>query len=494
MAISRRDFLKASGLAALAAGWAAPLRWAGARPTYAAEIGPVLHVLNRLTFGPRPQDVARIEEMGIQAYIDYQLAPEDIPDPVIDAFLAENDYAALSYNELAVRSERADDVEAVLMYTRLYRAAFSERQLFELMVEFWTDHFNIPFGDLTIEKAIDDREVVRRHALGRFRDLLFASAHSPAMLYYLNQDTSNAEHPNENYAREVMELHTLGVDGGYAEQDVKEVARALTGWTVREGAPGRFFFNADDHDTGEKVVLGKRLAAGRGIEDGLDVLDLLAEHPATARFICKKLCRRFVSDDPPQGIIDSAAGVFAATGGDIRAVMRHILTSAEFMAAPLGKFRRPIDFMAAVFRAAQPEVDDVWIPLGGLYEMGQAPFQWHPPDGYPDVAGAWVNTNGLLARWNAGLFVSIAAHGWIDAFRVNLEEQIGAPGTAAELVDAAIARVFPGGALDESDRQMLIAFVSDGAGSKAPLSDDQRADRLPTLFGLLLASPYFQWH
>ncbi|MCC7207072.1 MAG: DUF1800 domain-containing protein [Anaerolineae bacterium] len=494
MAVSRRAFLKVSGLAALGVGLAAPLRWAGVRPTYAAEVAPTLHVLNRLTFGPRPEDVARIEAMGIEAYIDWQLAPDDIPDPVLDAFLAEHDYATLDYNALAVRGESDDMVEAMLMYTRLVRAAFSERQLFELMVEFWTDHFNVPFGDLTVEKAIDDRDVIRRHALGRFRDLLFASAHSPAMLYYLNQDTSTAEHPNENYAREVMELHTLGVDGGYTEQDVKEVARALTGWTVREGAPGRFFFNADDHDTGEKTVLGKRLAAGRGIEDGLDVLDLLAEHPSTARYISKKLCRRFVSDDPPQGIVDSTTGVFSATGGDIRAVMRHILTSPDFMAAPLQKFRRPIDFMAAAYRAVQPEVDDVWIPLGGLYEMGQPPFHWHPPDGYPDVAPVWVNTNGLLARWNAAMFVAIAAHGWIDTFRVNLDALVGPADTAAELVDATIAHVFPGATLDEADRQMLVRFVSDGAGPKMPVSDDVRADRLPTLFGLLLASPYFQWH
>ncbi|HRF97758.1 MAG TPA: DUF1800 family protein, partial [Aggregatilineales bacterium] len=202
-----------------------------------------------------------------------------------------------------------------------------------------------------------------------------------------------------------MELHTLGVNGGYTEQDVVEVARALTGWSTEYGRDDMFVFKMDMHDTGEKFVLGQALPAGRGIEDGLQVLDILAYHPSTARFIAQKLCRRFIADFPPDSIVQSTAEAFFNSGGDIRATMRHLLLSDEFMNAYGQKFRRPLDFVIGTLRALRDglDVDNIYVFIEPLEGMGQVPYAWHPPNGYPDVAGAWLNTNGLLYRWNVGL-------------------------------------------------------------------------------------------
>ncbi|MCS6872910.1 MAG: DUF1800 family protein, partial [Anaerolineae bacterium] len=217
MKVSRRSFLKAAGLATLS--MMLPLEWAsGTRRAAAEATDPMRHVINRLTWGARPDDLEKIRELGIEGYIEWQLHPEQIPDPAIDQLFQAEPVLQASYHQ-AKRIEQDNwQLSYKLMWTRLYRAAHSQRQLYERVVEFWTDHFNVPISDSAVEKLLDDREVIRKHALGRFRELLFASAQSPAMLYYLNNDSSSKEHPNENYAREVMELHTLGVDGGYTEQ------------------------------------------------------------------------------------------------------------------------------------------------------------------------------------------------------------------------------------------------------------------------------------
>ncbi|PJF26109.1 MAG: DUF1800 domain-containing protein [Phototrophicales bacterium] len=376
-----------------------------------------------------------------------------------------------------------------MLGARLMRAVYSERQLFERMVEFWTDHFNIPIGDLLSYKIVDDREVIRRHAMGSFRDLLFASARSAAMLYYLNNDSSTAEHPNENYAREIMELHTLGVDGGYTESDVINVARALTGFTVHNG---EFYFDPNIHDQGEKYILGARFPAGRGIEDGLQVLDLLANHPSTARFVCFKLCRRFLGDNPPPSIVDSAASVFTQTRGSIRDVLRHILTSEEFMASEGQKFRRPFEYLVAILRVLDPGLqiqnpsDLVW----SLEALGQVPFFWHPPNGYPDVSGAWINTNGLLHRWNLAMNIALSGDGYLSGAALDVRAVVPPQPTAGALVDAASERIL-GMILPEPDRQTMISYVASSADT--PIDASRYHSRAPILIGLLLASPYFQW-
>lgn len=495
--ISRRDFLRLSGLAAAAAasaGWATRIQaQQGVGP-----VTPALHVLSRLTWGVMPADVARIEALGIPGYIDWQLAPEQIPDPIVERWLSKFPFLSQGGQAVERAAQRDDYVYTLAPWQRIYRAVYSERQLFERMVEFWTDHFNVPMPDGMGLKITDDRDVARTHALGRFRDLLFASARSPAMLFYLNNAESVAEHPNENYAREVMELHTLGVDGGYTEDDVKAVARALTGWTVRSGPNDtqQYYFDSSVHDTGEKIVLGQVLPAGRGIEDGLQVLDILATHPSTARFIARKLVQKFVSDQPPAGLVESAAAVFLGTDGDLRQVLRHILLSAEFMAAPYQKFRRPIDFLVAMLRALRPGLsfgDRHWL-VWMLEDLGQLPYHWHPPNGYPEPAGAWMNTNGLLNRWNLALTFPFASEGWFEDVALDLNAVVPPAANAEGLLNAAAAAML-GSAdrLGPADREALLRFVTDGANPTLPLAPEVRADKLPTLIGLLIASPQFQW-
>ncbi len=487
--VSRRGFLKAVGLAGL--GLAVPMQWAGSVRRAAAEgrLDPLRHVLNRLTWGARPADLEKIRAMGIEGYLDWQLQPEAIPDPKIAQLLQAVPVLSASYRE-AQRYEVQDwQLGYTLMWTRLYRAVHSERQLFERVVEFWTDHFNVPIGDSAAEKLIDDREVIRKHAFGQFRSLLFASAQSPAMLYYLNNASSDKEHPNENYAREVMELHTLGVAGGYTEQDVKELARILTGWTARNGT---FYFDPEMHDYGEKRLLGRTFPSGRGVEEGLAALDLLATHPSTAQFIAAKLCRHFVSDEPPPSLVASTAQTFSATDGDLRAVLRHILTSAEFMASGGQKLRRPLEYVAALMRTTQLEVtEDYWLPLSALEQLGHLPFGWKPPNGYPDVAAAWLNTNNMLMRWKVAFALPVIALGWVDGMRTSLDSLVGRSETAADLVDATAAAVLPALSLDPQDRAQLISFVA--ATAEQRLRPHERRDKLPALAALLVSSPYFQW-
>ncbi|MCA9904796.1 MAG: DUF1800 domain-containing protein, partial [Anaerolineae bacterium] len=460
-----------------------------------AQMAPEIQVLSRLTWGIRPDDVVQIQQRGIEGYIDWQLSPEAIVDPLVDEFMASHPILSGSPQEIArAQDEDYGSVHNLALWHRLYRAIYSERQLYELMVEFWTDHFNVPISDLVTEKVVDDRDVIRRYALGTFRSLLLASAQSPAMLYYLNNEGSNKEHPNENYGRELLELHTLGVDGGYSEQDVKEVARALTGWTVRDETG--FVFDAEMHDFGEKTILGTVFPAGRGIEEGLQLLDMLATHPATARHIAFKLCRRFVSDQPPSALVDSTAQVFQASGGDLRQIMRHILTSADFMQASQQKFRRPMDALVAILRVLRPglEVYDFDIPVWWFLEpMGQVPYYWHPPDGYPDVADAWINTNGLLSRWNAAILLPLAADGWYEGLALDLDRVVPPAATVGELLDGVLHLVLAGD-IDPQDRESLIYYLSDYGDPNQQVSDGLRAERLASLLGLIMASPYFQWH
>lgn len=496
MTLSRRAFLQLSGLTALgmgAAGMLAFPRTAQAQSAF-ATIDHALLVLNRATWGARPEDRARIAELGVEGYLDWQLDYNNIPDPLIDQFVGARRVLTMEIEDLL---RLGDDIYTTgfdnALWGRIYRAAYSERQLFERLVEFWTDHFNIPIPDLLADKIVDDREVIRRHALGNFRDLLLASAQSGAMLDYLDNDVSSAEHPNENYARELMELHTLGVDGGYTEQDVTEVARALTGWTVSY-QNRRFLFNPDMHDYGEKTVLGVTLPADRGIEDGLQVVDILANHPSTARYISRKLCHRFVSDAAPDSLVDSTTDVFNSTRGDIRAVVRHIFTSAEFAISAGQKFRRPLEAVVAMIRALQPgiQVDSYYTLFEALNLMGQLPYHWFPPNGYPDAAGAWLNTNGLLHRWNTALTLALAGDGYTPGVSLNMDAVIPYVATAGELVDAAAERLL-GYRLPDTDRAHLLAYVSRDANPDAPLDERLRYDKLPGVVGLILASPYFQW-
>jgi uncharacterized protein (DUF1800 family) len=307
-----------------------------------------------------------------------------------------------------------------LQRAALLRAVYSERQLYELMVGFWENHFSI-FANKDDDRYLltsHDRDTIRPFALARFRDLLGATAHSPAMLFYLDNWRSSVARPypardgkpagvdgglNENYARELMELHTLGVDGGYTQKDVQEVARCFSGWTIQKpNEEGLFLYRPGLHDNGEKIVLGHKIPAGGGIADGERVLDILATQPATAHFIATKLARRFISDDPPSSVIDRAAAVFLKTDGSIRETLRAIVTSPEFFspATYRAKVRSPFEYVAAAMRALQAETDGDRPVLDAIGRMGQPVFGRITPDGYADRAAQWLSSGAMVARFN----------------------------------------------------------------------------------------------
>ncbi|MEO0563215.1 MAG: DUF1800 domain-containing protein, partial [Chloroflexota bacterium] len=331
--------------------------------TYAASPAPepiaptdrdsTAFLLNRIAFGATPALYARVHDVGAATYIEEQLNPDDIDDSELERRMAP--YAAWNSTPAQLLDTRRGDVLNDLILGWITRALYTERQLHERMVHFWSDHFSVYIGKGGVGqlKIADDRDHIRPHALGRFRDLLGASAKSPAMLFYLDQAQSNAIAPNENYGRELLELHTLGVDGGYTEDDVKAAARAFTGWSIYRPQDdtergGTFLFRPRLHDDGDKVFLGDTIRGG-GIEEGERILDILAAHPSTARFISTKLARRFVSDNPPAALVDDLSQTFLQTDGDIRAVMQTLLASDAFWSAP-PKFKRPFEYAVGVLR------------------------------------------------------------------------------------------------------------------------------------------------
>jgi len=441
----------------------------------------ILHVLNRLGFGARPGDVARVREIGLATYIDRQLKAAQVDDKQVAARLAGFETLTLSSRRIAeeyylpvqqarqqARREAGNDpamadaprrtpeqmelarkgrtVMLELSEQKILRAAYSERQLEEVMTDFWFNHFNVFAGKGATQQYVTEyeRDAIRPRVLGKFRDLLGATAKSPAMLFFLDnwqsadpdaQDRraqmrrgpgvmlpgrrpmplpSGEQQPpqqrmrrglNENYGRELMELHTIGVDGGYTQQDVVNVARAFTGWTIdqpRQG--GGFRFEPRMHDDGEKVVLGQKIRGG-GQSEGEHVLDVLAAHPSTAKFIATKLARRFVSDTPPPALVDRAAARFRDTHGDIREVVRLIVTSPEFFSAEAmrAKVKTPFEFVVSAIRATGTDVQSAEPLAQSIRQLGMPLYMCQPPTGYADRADAWVNTGALLNRMNFAL-------------------------------------------------------------------------------------------
>ncbi len=362
----------------------------------------VLHWLVRhTTQGATLADVGLARTLGYTGWLEYQLAADAIDDSALDALLApystlnmtgQELYTAYQGNSVGVQQELK---EAVVL-----RAVHSKRQLLERLVEFWTDHFNIDHGGdrpkpFNAMKTLDDRTVVRAHALGRFQDMLHASARSAAMLAYLNNDTNVVGTPQENYAREVMELHTLGVTGPYTEADIVEVARCLTGWDYRgtqSGDYGAFAFRPNQHDNGAKVVLGIPIPAGGGIQDGITVLDMLGTHFTTARFLARKLTAWLLAPNPPQTVTDRVALKFVATGGDVRAMVREMFELPNVLEARAWeqpKLRRPFQFVTSLLRASGAAVADPAAILTELKALGHSPFDWPAPNGYPDSVETW---------------------------------------------------------------------------------------------------------
>lgn len=569
---------------------------------FGSEAAPVdvaqqqaLHVLNRLTFGPRAGDVEKVAAIGVDRYIERQLQPEQIPDPDVDAKLAGFRALKMDLREIietagpvapqAIRgrasifekraiadraqhgNRRVGEDNTVMPTTfearraflagrpepdeiqraRVIRAMSSERQLFELMVDFWMNHFSIRHNDQQQTPHFEE-QVIRRHALGKFEDLLMAVAKHPRMLNYLDNWRSSAPGEvvqqrlaalrpglsdeqylalrartpflqqakglNENYARELMELHTLGIDGGYTQADVIEVAKVLTGWTISTDGiahalddDGVFVFDPLLHVDGDKTVLGTTIPSG-GIEEGEQVLRLLARHPSTARFIATKLARRFVADDPPADVVAAASRTFQQSGGDLRQVLRTIFKSPQFRASDAyrAKIKKPFELIVSSLRALNAEVtDDVpffsRVALSAnqnnpsyLVQMGERLYTYEAPDGNPDVSAAWMNSNALLVRLE---FANALVSGRIPGVTVNLAaaqrllEQMGIPRPTREqientraLLQAAAAK--PNTGMRSSESMMM------AGGAAAATAPGPSIDPAAIVVAAMLGSPQFQ--
>ena len=527
----------------------------------------IVHVLNRLGFGARPGDVERVKALGLENYVKQQLAPEKINDQVAENKVKDLQVLNLSVAELYEKypqpqrlirqlqdrgmlpkelAETADNqknprdnpeyrkliqdyykehgleqpqrIMAELHASRILRAVYSERQLYEVMVDFWTNHFNVFAGKGADRWLLPsyDRDTIRPHAMGKFSALLQATAQSPAMLFYLDnfQSVSPNARPgrlqamvqrqqprrgiNENYARELMELHTLGVDGGYTQKDVTEVARCFTGWTIfqprggaaaggngmrgREGreplrAAGSFFFNGRAHDDGEKTVLGQKIPAGGGFNDGLKVLDILARHPSTAKFIATKLVRHFVSDNAPPALVNRVAAAFTKSDGDIRETLKAIFFSNEFYSAESyrAKVKRPFEVAISAIRVLGADTNGGPGTHQWIARMGEPLYGYQTPNGYSDTAENWVNTGALLERMNFG--VALAGN------RI--------PGTRVDLTKLAGENTDKRKMIDDSLKTILAGEVS-AATKETLLKQVDQADPITKVVGLILGTPEFQ--
>jgi len=398
---------------------------------------PIIHLLNRIGFGPTQEDVAHVRQVGIERYIEEQLHPEAIPEPTalterlagLDTLKLGSVRLFLEYGpllpalnggikptpeEAKARRERARIIAQQASAARVWRALYSRRQLQEAMVDFWYNHFNVFAG-----KGLDhlwigsfEAEAIRPYALGHFRDLVLATAHHPAMLFYLDNQLNTAPGSpgakgvftgiNENYARELMELHTLGVNGGYTQDDVVTLAHILTGWgldrrDLRAGAGNGFAFDAARHDFSDQVFLGHRIPSG-GEEQGLAAIDILVRSPATAHHIAFELAQYFVADAPPPALVDRLAQRFRDTDGDIAAVLRTLLTSGEFRDSAGQKYKTPYQYVLSAARAAGVEVNNPRPLLGTMARLGMPLYYCQTPDGYKNTEEAWLNPDGTTLR------------------------------------------------------------------------------------------------
>ena len=511
---NRRDFLKLFGKG-VGYGALAPVLPAcssddPAPPAPAAPLIPPASAeytaLKRTSFGVHRDALNAIQSIGIDAYLEQQLDYTQIDDGHLDATI-QSLFPLTSQSPAQLIAGFPDniyDVATQMIAATQYRQIFSRRQLYEVMVEFWSDHFNIHLliGLGPTLKPEDDLQVIRRHALGNFRDLLHASANSPAMLFYLDNFYNIASAPNENYARELMELHTLGVDGGYTETDVKEVARCFTGWSLQfpddtTGTYGTFVYVDAIHDDGAKVVLQTTIPAGGGQADGEQVLDMLVAHPSTARFIATKLCRRFISDTPEQASIDTVAAAFSQSGGDIKSTLRALFATDAFRKTADLKFSRPAEYLAGVIRALAPDTD---YPTdnGQLFFfaqsiLGQLPFYWPTPDGYPDQQDYWASTGGMLNRWRLS-FLSLAGFiPEINVIQVDYTPMLMGANTLSGVVDAISASVLMR-PLSATDRGILVQWLIDeyAVSENDPLTTGVPEQVSALVAAVLLSSAYFQ--
>ena len=539
VAPSRSPAATAARLRALSARPRSRLRGAVLEMVDSAPLA--VRVLGRMGFGPRPGDVEAFNALGatdearVAAYVEQQLDPAGIDDSDVEARLV-----AAGMNTLAKSREQlwaehvANDPE---WYVRLrpaieteraafLRALYSKRQLVEVLADFWHDHFNVYGWDyISAPMWVHyDRDVIRGNMLGNFRAMLEAVAGSPAMLVFLDNYTNSVAGPNENWARELFELHALGAENylgvispdevahdaqgrpvGYTDNDVYEATRCFTGWTY-DNDTGATVFRTDWHDRFQKNVLGRWVAPNQPpFKDGRDVLDFLATHPGTARFIARKLCRRLIADEPPQNVVDAAAAVFAANTGapdQLAQVVRVILLSPEFAAAWGAKVKRPFELVAGALRAAGAELafdleSHTADSFFWLFDAtGHGKFNWRAPDGYPDVATDWLSTATLVPTWRLLNWVfDEGDDARAEAPVVDVVGQTPADvNTARALADYWIARIL-GRPMPETSRVEIIEFMAQGRNPdvRLRLSEDDVRARLVAMVSLIALAPHAMW-
>ena len=551
----------------------------------------VLHVLNRLAFGARPGDVQAVRQMGVDRWIALQLEPHRItnaagdavtsryrtlgmplpqlldeypPNPVLRRLARQGAATMLRDSlrgvsradslEFAMMRRKSQRVGQELLSARVARAVVSERQLEEVLTDFWLNHFNVFAGKSASMRHFlvsYERDAIRPHVLGNFRTLLGAVAHSPAMLFYLDnwQSTADSGRPrllnsrlaqavqrryaqrapplagltpghrdtlvaqrqqrrrglNENYARELLELHTLGVDGGYTQQDVSEAARVLTGWSIQQpNELGAFRFIPALHDAGAKQVLGRSFAARQGEREGEVLLDLLARHPSTARFIAGKLAQRFVSDTPPAALVQRAAATFTRTDGDLREVVRTIVTSEEFFAAGAwrAKVKSPFEVVVSALRATSAAIDTTPRTAALVARLGQGLYQHQAPNGWPETGDGWINTGAILNRINFGMAMASGNVPGVQLQRWPTFVELSPLPRDAQ-VDG-VVRALLGGAVSADMRAILLSgdhpmmgrATAQGDGRDStdipPLRGAGTAQGLAQIVGLAIGSPEFQ--
>ena len=504
----------------------------------------IVHALNRLAYGPRAGEVESVRQMGLAKWIEQQLNPQSIDDRAAEARL--ESYLTLKMSTATLlagypqpkagekpdESKRPARIVEELAIAKLTRAIYSQSQLQQVMDDFWFNHFNVFAGkgeDVWYLTSYE-RDVIQPHTLGKFKDLLSATAKSPAMLFYLDNFLSaDPQAPerqaalramrqgarrvraglppapprpaappkigrglNENYGRELMELHTLGVDGGYTQKDVTEVARCFTGWTIdRPRVTAAFKFEERSHDPGTKIVLGKKIHAG-GMKDGEEVLPLLAQHPSTARFISTKLARRFVSDNPPPALVARMAKTFRSSDGDIRKVMKTMIYSPEFWSrdAYRAKIKTPFELVVSAARALATDVEAPLPLMQWVARIGEPLYQCQPPTGYSDRANAWVNTGALLNRLNYSLAL---AENKVNGSREDLPVLLGVDSTtnAKTALERAV-QLFLGGQTAPTTMETLEKELENPAILRGKLDDPVKQVDLGVLAGLVLGAPEFQ--
>lgn len=456
--------------------------------TFSAETVKNLQILNRLSYGTRLLDLQFVQKFGINAWIEEQLSPELLTDLECNIRLRSFDTLSLDADTLRDISDKLFDgvdeesVPNELRKATVIRQVYSKRQLYESLVEFWTDHFNISVdkGACWYLKTVDDREVIRKYSMGNFYDLLRASAHSPAMLIYLDNQSNKKGKPNENYARELLELHTLGIQGGYSQKDVMELARCLTGWSVKDHFwNGQFTFRKDEHDHGEKIFLKKRIRPA-GEKEMEQVIKIIAHHKSTAGFVSNKLIRRFITEEPAPELAEIGRKVFLQTKGDIRQVLRAILFNGINYMTP--KFKRPNRFIISALRILDANTDGGDHILDYLQQMGQDYFSWPTPDGFPDASDIWRAN--LIPRWQ---FALALVENKIKGTSINLEELLMHVGTtSSEEVVERLNILLIGKQLSKTEIRSLIAY------HRNIIHND--SDLLKIFLMGILISPEFQWY